>query len=170
MPFKNIRGYEIPKVSIKEAFKDDFERFKEMYESPIEVIYSQVRTQLIEEEERQMLKAVHDVGVDVDKEELLKALRYDRDQYEKGFEDGKKSIWVDIKERLPEKNGSYLLIVDGFTTPRMGYYVRNVHELAFHGAEYRPGFICWTEFGTVEIKNVVAWLEIPPYREQDDTT
>lgn len=28
-------------------------------------------------------------AIDVDKEELLKALKYDRDQYEKGFQDGK---------------------------------------------------------------------------------
>lgn len=163
MPFKNIRGYEIPKVSIKEAFKDDFERFKEMYESPIEVIYSQVRTQLVEEEERQMLKAVHDVGVDVDKEELLKALRYDRDQYEKGFEDGKKSVWVDVKERLPEKNGSYLVMISDFGISfhqMIAGFATNVRIWTLDAEGNRPGF----HVREKEIKNVVAWMEIPPYR------
>ena len=34
------------------------------------------------------VKAVQNVGINVDKEELLKALEYDRDQYRKGFADG----------------------------------------------------------------------------------
>lgn len=155
----DTKWYNPSDIKLKEWFKE----IDDMYKSPIEVIVGQIQTQIAEDLDNHIFKAVREVGINVDKEELLKALRYDRDQYEKGFEDGKKSVWVDVKERLPEKNGSYLLIVDGCTTPRMGYYVRNVHELAFHGAEYRQGFICWTEFGTVEIKNIVAWLEIPPY-------
>ncbi len=169
MTYKNIRGYEIPKVSIKEAFKDDFERFKEMYESPIEVIYSQVRTQLVEEEERQMLKAVHDVGVEVDRDELLKALRYDRDQYEKGFEDGKKSVWVDVKERLPEKNGSYLVMISEFgltSFPMVADFANNIRIWTLDEGENRPGF----HIGDNEIKTVVAWMEIPPYWGQNDVT
>lgn len=169
MPYKNIRGYEIPKVSIKEAFKDDFERFNEMYKNPIEVIYSQVRTQLVEEEERQILKAVHDVGVEVDRDELIKALEYDRDQYEKGFEDGKNSVWVDVKERLPKKNGSYWVMISEFgltSFPMVADFANNIRIWTLDEGKNRPGF----HVREKEIKNVVAWLEVPPYREQDDTT
>ena len=37
-----------------------------------------------------------DVGVYVDKEELIKALKYDREQYQKGYEDGRpqKGEWI----------------------------------------------------------------------------
>lgn len=53
------------------------------YQSPIEVIQTQMRNQI----EGEIYKAVMNVGVNVDKEELLKALRYDRGQYQKGYKD-----------------------------------------------------------------------------------
>ena len=53
------------------------------YQSPIEVIQSQMRSQI----EGEIYRAVMNVGVNVDKDELLKALQYDRDQYQKGYED-----------------------------------------------------------------------------------
>lgn len=54
-----------------------------MYESPIDVIYNDMVTKL----EDGILKALQDVCITVDKEELIKALQYDRDQYRKGYED-----------------------------------------------------------------------------------
>ncbi len=56
----------------------------EMYESPIKIIYGQMQTQL----EGDILKAVMSTDIQVDREELIHALRYDRDQYERGFADG----------------------------------------------------------------------------------
>lgn len=53
------------------------------YQSPIEVIQTQLRNQI----EGEIYKAVMNVGVNVDKEELLKALQYDREQYQKGYKD-----------------------------------------------------------------------------------
>lgn len=53
------------------------------YQSPIEVIQTQMRNQI----EGEIFKAVINVGVNVDKEELLKALQYDREQYQKGYKD-----------------------------------------------------------------------------------
>lgn len=64
-----------------------------MYESPIDVIYSDMVTKL----EDGVLKAVQDVGITVDKQELLKALQYDRDSYRKGFQDGARNeneLWM----------------------------------------------------------------------------
>ena len=53
------------------------------YQSPIEVIQTQMRNQI----KGNIYKAVMNVGVNVDKEELLKALQYDREQYQKGYKD-----------------------------------------------------------------------------------
>ena len=53
------------------------------YQSPIEVIQTQMRNQI----EGNIYQAVMNVGVNVDKEELLKALQYDREQYQKGYKD-----------------------------------------------------------------------------------
>ena len=63
-----------------------------MYESPINVIYGQMQTQM----EGDIFRAVQSYAVDVDKEELLRALRYDRDQYEKGYADGKRDAMADL--------------------------------------------------------------------------
>lgn len=54
-----------------------------MYKSPIEVITSQINMQI----ENEVYKAVGNVGINVDREELLKALAYDRGQYEQGYRD-----------------------------------------------------------------------------------
>lgn len=55
-----------------------------LYESPINIIQGQLKIEL----EGKVMKAVQNVGVEVDKEELIRALQYDRDQYDKGFRDG----------------------------------------------------------------------------------
>lgn len=54
------------------------------YESPIKVMQTSIKHQM----EGEIMKAVVKFGVDVDKDELVKALRYDRGQYEKGYADG----------------------------------------------------------------------------------
>ena len=58
------------------------------YESPIEMIYGQMRI----ETENAICKAVQNVGVNVDKDELIKALQYDREQYQKGYKDRDEEI------------------------------------------------------------------------------
>lgn len=61
-----------------------------MYESPIKVIQGELETQL----EGEILKAVRRVGVTVDRDELIRALRYDREQYQKGFDDAREDAVV----------------------------------------------------------------------------
>ena len=53
------------------------------YQSPIDLIIGQMNLSL----EGEICKAVQNVGINVDKEELLKALQYDRNQYQKGYND-----------------------------------------------------------------------------------
>lgn len=55
------------------------------YESPIHLIYSDLNQQVDEH----IYKCVLNVGVDVDKKELVKALQYDRNQYDKGYQNAK---------------------------------------------------------------------------------
>lgn len=65
-----------------------------MYESPITIAYNQMKTTI----ENDIYKAICNVGIDVDKEELWKALQYDRGQYEKGYDDGIKIFVMKLKE------------------------------------------------------------------------
>lgn len=76
-----------------------------MYESPIELILTKpVYASFRDKEENEIFRAVQNVGISVDKEELLKALRYDRGQYEKGYLEGvtqASAVWIPVRERLP---------------------------------------------------------------------
>ena len=69
-----------------------------MYESPINIITGQIKTNY----EDAIYSAVQNVGINIDKEELLKALEYDRGQYEEGFREGEKHTMRQIKDLLPE--------------------------------------------------------------------
>lgn len=67
-----------------------------MYESPIEIIYGQFQTQL----DGDIFRAVQKAGILVNKEELTKALQYDRDQYAKGRRDGIREYAERLKDNL----------------------------------------------------------------------
>lgn len=78
-----------------------------MYKPPIEIIMKEVRQKMDEDFENAVFKAVRKVGINVDKEELLKALIYDRGQYDKGYEDAMNEIkhpqplkFEDLKEGM----------------------------------------------------------------------
>lgn len=70
-----------------------------MYESPVNIIYGEMQTQI----EGDVFKAIQNVGIDVNKEELIKALQYDRGQYEKGYSDGYTKAIDEFEERLKGK-------------------------------------------------------------------
>lgn len=58
-----------------------------MYESPIKII-EMIQNQMAIEYENDVLKCVKSYCPSVDKDELIKALQYDRNQYNKGYNDG----------------------------------------------------------------------------------
>ena len=58
-----------------------------MYESPIKLITSQITSELVQGVDGEIFKAVQKVGVMVDRDELLRALAYDGEQYQKGYAD-----------------------------------------------------------------------------------
>ena len=71
-----------------------------MYNSPIEMIISNMRMQ----QDGEIFRAVQEIGVKVDKEELLKALQYDRGQYDKGYKDGIEAGTRDFAKLLIDKS------------------------------------------------------------------
>ena len=76
-----------------------------MYKSPIELLFTDIQNQIIEQQDEKIYEAVVHFVPNVNKEELLRALRYDRGQYEKGYADGiAESRWISVNERLPDEH------------------------------------------------------------------
>lgn len=66
-----------------------------MYESPIELTYGPMETiaeamstAIDEQIKEAVVTATRNVHIEVNEGELIRALNYDRDQYEKGYSDG----------------------------------------------------------------------------------
>ena len=101
--------YEINKESIDKLFpKTDIMG----YESPIHLITDQIATQISRRVDENIWEAVVKTEVVVDKDELIKALRYDRDQYDKGYVNGYNADkWISCKDRLPKVGTTCIVTV-----------------------------------------------------------
>ena len=128
------------------------------YESPIE-IYSDMKNQL----ENDVVNVVQSYGITVDKDELIKALEYDRGQYQKGYEDAKKDMiearkWIPVREALPnsdwvlgqirEKDSGYLWI------PRQVEYRESRDD-------WYEESIGWFKEDPDHVFEVIAWMPLP---------
>ena len=83
-----------------------------MYRSPIDIIYGQMQTQM----EGDILRAVQSYGINVDKEELIRALQYDRHQYDRGYGDGRSDAAA---------HGAWHKYTDYFTNRQTGWICSN---------------------------------------------
>lgn len=135
------------------------------YESPINVFQKQIEMQVERQIENHILKAVSEVGVSVDKEELLKALKYDREQYERGYQDGVNyaidvyvgNNWIPCSERLPEEP---IFADEGYIVQQK--YVREPFTAYWDGEK-------WTDVDGEEEDNILAWQPLPaPYKGGND--
>ena len=92
----------------KEALEALKSGFLDTYESPITRIENQLLSEMRKNEEDQFMCEVRQtIGYNIDKAELIKALNYDRDQYEKGYQDGKSCA-------MKRKTGQWLINSDGY--------------------------------------------------------
>lgn len=130
-----------------------------MYESPIQLFFDEIFDEIQHEIDGTVYSAVQNVGVNVDKEELIKALQYDRGQYEKGYADAmQKTRWIPVSERLPEENETVIASTKCGVYPETHYTKKYGWEWAYEaGSDY------W-----VELKDVVAWQPLPePYKGEE---
>ena len=128
-----------------------------MYVSPISMYIQQVAQDMCDQQEKDVLQAVMEYGVEVDREELIKALEYDREQYKKGYADGRADAqkWISVEERLPEVDARY------------GEYEYSVELLVYDGLRRRAAYYChttklwhdsWYEDDTIEVTH---WMPLP---------
>lgn len=132
-----------------------------MYESPIEIIQHKIQADFSKRLEEDVLYAVVRTDIHVDREELIKALRYDRGQYEKGFQDGKADAteWISVKDGVPDGE----VLAANFAPGTYGYkeyiigYVSKVKCT-------EPGWYkgkCYAENDHEIIDNVTHWMPLP---------
>ena len=67
-----------------------------MYKSPIDLLITEVTNQFVNEQDEVIFKSVLNYVPNVDRSELLRALQYDRNQYEKGYADGKADAMAEL--------------------------------------------------------------------------
>ena len=84
-----------------ELRNEDGESMSYEWKSPVDLFYDKVHYELEKELDSTVTKAIQTVGINVDKEELIKALQYDRGQYEKGYKDGvaslrQRGMWIEL--------------------------------------------------------------------------
>lgn len=94
----------------------------------IQRIIDETTSELIKREEEAIMQAVREVGISVNKEELIRALQYDRNQYEAGVTDGLKLAYEAVMQFYRS---------DGIMTPyeKIGLFVASEiidHEIRKH--------------------------------------
>ncbi|MBO5971243.1 MAG: DUF551 domain-containing protein [Clostridia bacterium] len=144
------------------------------YESPVTVQIRKIAEQLEEQRENELiLKISEQMGVNIDKDELTRALAYDRDQYRRGYEDGwrarSKEVpqWVPVENALPEDMQRVLIWFE--------YYRYGDFNCMYQ--TYGFGYVCdgkWSPFINGETGwqdyRVIAWQPLPePYKEEGET-
>lgn len=149
-----------------------------MWESPVN-IYETISDMVENEMEGKIIVEIKkQLGIDINKEELIKALQYDRNQYDKGYQDGfNANKWVAVSERLPKEDGEYLLFgkidEDEENYIFIGEYDSCGEQFGIWQEQYdRSTFGCLgSEF--YEYASVIAWMPLPakPYEaESEDET
>lgn len=135
-----------------------------MWESPINIstITEEIERKVTEAQEEYIYGQVRMV-VDVDKDELIKALKYDRGQYERGYLDGRideqdRHRWIPVTERLPEYGQRVLVTYDLVKK----YPWVNILRYGKPMSEDKPCFYeAGSEWGDVPYDGIVAWMPIP---------
>ena len=104
---------------------DKFKIPSEDYESPITVFVNEACKQIVEQRENAVLSTIREqYAINIEKDELIKALNYDRDQYNKGFQAG----YERARTNFSPKQGEWITIdafvvkcsvcgVESFATP-----------------------------------------------------
>lgn len=86
------------------------------YESPIMFITEQMTTELQKQTENNLYNIIQKYNISVDREELIKALKYDRKQYELGFKDGLREAdkWIKVEDKMPNEGETVLIYCPEF--------------------------------------------------------
>lgn len=164
-------GFKISKESVEKLFpKRDFDILG--YESPITLIIQQLTTDFAQKRDEAIWEAVFNekVAVDIDKDELIKALRYDRGQYEQGYAKGyyagyNANKWISVEDRLPDIHTSYIVALKT-KYPWESKWNYDTDVALYNGDGVWETWNDWDEGNEVIITH---WMPLPEHpRERED--
>lgn len=132
-----------------------------MWKSPISIYQTAINGTTTEIDGQIIAEIKTQIGIDIDKEELIKAINYDRDSYNRGYYDGLNADkWIPVERELPKENETVMASCDQCVFPEARYSKK-------YGWEWDYGSDYWKELNDVE-----AWQPLPkPYgaeREEEN--
>lgn len=147
-----------------------------MYECPIIITMMRDFTekQMIERDNAITLKIQEKIGIDIDKKELIKALNYDRQQYEKGYADAKAEFapkWIKVEDGLPETHEDSRSIYRERSDEVMCIFKdgEDVFNSCGYLIEHADGHKEWrTDCYMSDDGEVIAWMPIPKYEIESE--
>lgn len=83
-----------------EKFKVSYDDIPTLYDAPISTSISQIQTMMTQEYDRQVLKAVGQIGIEIDERGLVDALNQDRRRYEEAYQAGYSACKKEYEERM----------------------------------------------------------------------
>lgn len=143
-----------------------------MYESPVETYVKEISHKVVEGFDEYTVKSIIECGIRINRDELTRALFYDREQYQKGYADAKaEERWIPLKDGYPE-DGTYCLVTIECSYGKsviMAGFSENFRKWDFSGEVERKAFYrsdpVW---GCIEVGGVVAWKPLPkPYERRE---
>ena len=77
--------------------------------------------------------------------------------------------WIDVNDRLPEKDGEYLVIIGSYSKYRkIASYAHDLFEVDDY--DFNSGDTGWFDYdgevGYYKVRNVLAWTELPEIPEK----
>ena len=76
----------------------------DVYDMPIEMITDGITMCVCQEHDKQILRVVEKIGINIDKEGLVDALNQDRRRYKKAYSHGFKDGYEKAKKELEKEN------------------------------------------------------------------
>lgn len=138
-----------------------------MYNSPITLFVSTqtIFEQIAKATEEYIYKAVLSQNIVVNRDELIKALQYDRDQYNKGYHDATLKLnreWISVKDRLPEHHVPVLVILSDDRLCEDVYVAQRSRDGYWSFRSDYDAFGMWKD------ENFKWWMPLPePPKEEE---
>lgn len=96
------------------------------------------------------------------------------DAYDMAIKALEQTRWIPVSERLPEKDGEYLVTVSFHFCGEIVFkcsFATDLHKVdEYNFQEHKCGFYgIDSEWGSYEINDVIAWMPSPePYKEESE--